>query len=132
MIASRCTDFAGSSVWFDRGFITYSNDAKSQMLGVREELIAHCGAVSQPVAQAMALGAVYRSASKVSVSVTGVAGPSGSSLEKPVGTVWLAWCIDGIVHSELHHFAGEREQIREATTACALEGLYKRLPPGTQ
>ena len=128
MIASRCTDLPGSSAWFDRGFVTYSNHAKSQMLGVPEPLIASCGAVSEPVAKAMALGAVYRSVSRVSIAVTGVAGPGGGSTEKPVGTVWLAWCIDGCVDTECQHFSGNREQIRQATAQYALEGMFKRLP----
>ncbi|WP_255419491.1 CinA family protein [Limnohabitans sp. WS1] len=129
MIASRCTDLAGSSTWFDRGFVTYSNHAKSDLLGVPSEMIAQHGAVSEAVAQAMALGALYRSESVVSVAVTGIAGPSGGSQEKPVGTVWLAWCIGGRVYTELQTFSGNRDQIRVATTDCALEGLLKRLPP---
>jgi nicotinamide-nucleotide amidase len=128
MIASRCTDLSGSSVWFDRGFVTYSNQAKSQMLGVPEQLIATCGAVSEPVARAMALGAVYGSVSRVSIAVTGVAGPGGGSAEKPVGTVWLAWCLEGCVDAEHHHFTGDRKQIRQATAQYALEGLLRRLP----
>lgn len=130
MIASRCTDVAGASLWFDRGFVTYSNRAKSDMLGVPEELIDQHGAVSEPVAKAMALGAVYRSNSTVSIAVTGVAGPSGGSLIKPIGTVWIAWCIDGQIHSELQTFSGDREEIRLATTDWALEGLVKRLDAG--
>lgn len=127
MIATRCTDLAGSSAWFDRGFVTYSNSAKAQMLGVSTDLISAQGAVSEPVARAMALGAVYRSNARVSVAVTGVAGPTGGSLEKPVGTVWLAWCIDGLVSAQLMHFQGDRQQIRDATTAHALQGLLTRL-----
>ncbi|WP_369823476.1 CinA family protein [Limnohabitans sp. 15K] len=129
LIASRCTDLAGSSTWFDRGFVTYSNVSKHQMLGVPEAMLAQHGAVSEPVAKAMALGAVYRSTAAISVAVTGVAGPSGGSPEKPVGTVWLAWCINGCVHTELMHFSGNRDQIREATTSHAIDGLLKRIPP---
>jgi nicotinamide-nucleotide amidase len=128
LIASRCTDLAGSSAWFDRGFVTYSNLSKVQMLGVADHMIALHGAVSEPVAKAMALGAVYRSTAAVAVAVTGVAGPSGGSPEKPVGTVWLAWCIDGCVHTELMLFSGDRDQIREATASHAVEGLLKRIP----
>ena len=127
LIAARCTDLTGSSAWFDRGFVTYSNDAKTQMLGVPSELLATHGAVSESVARAMVLGAVYRSKSLVSVAVTGVAGPNGGTPDKPVGTVWLAWCIDGLVTAELQHFVGNRHQIREATTAFALQGLITRL-----
>ncbi len=128
MIAAHCTDLSGSSAWFDRGFVTYSNAAKVEMLGVPSELIGMHGAVSEPVARAMALGAVYRSLAQVSVAVTGVAGPSGGSLDKPVGTVWLAWCVDGLVKTEIQHFEGDRNQIRQATVKYALQGLMNRLP----
>jgi nicotinamide-nucleotide amidase len=128
MIASRCTDLAGSSAWFDRGFVTYSNAAKMQMLGVHEALIDVHGAVSEPVARAMALGAAYQAQASVSVAVTGIAGPSGGSPDKPVGTVWLAWCIEGRVSAERQRFAGDRRAIREATTLHALHGLLERLP----
>lgn len=128
MIAARCTDLAGSSAWFDRGFVTYSNEAKTQMLGVPAELIAAQGAVSASVAHAMAIGAIYRSKSQVSVAVTGVAGPSGGSPEKPVGTVWFGWCVNGVVTTEVKLFQGERSSIRHATVEHALEGLLNRLP----
>ena len=98
------------------------------MLGVSEELIVQHGAVSEPVAKSMSLGAAYRSDTLASIAVTGVAGPGGGSPEKPVGTVWLAWYIDGLVHTELRVFSGDRLQIRLATVDWALEGLLKRLP----
>lgn len=128
MIAARCTDLAGSSAWFDRGFVTYSNEAKTQMLGVPAELIAAQGAVSASVAQAMAIGAVYKSKSQVSVAVTGVAGPSGGSPEKPVGTVWFGWCVNGVVTTQVMLFQGDRGNVRQATVEHALEGLLNRLP----
>ncbi len=128
MIAASCTDLAGSSAWFERGFVTYSNESKTQMLGVPSDLIAAHGAVSARVAHAMALGAVYRSHAQVSLAVTGVAGPSGGSSEKPVGTVWFGWCINGIVSTELKHFEGDRSLVRQATVSHALEGLLCRLP----
>lgn len=128
MIAARCTDLAGSSAWFERGFVTYANAAKVQMLGVPMDFITTHGAVSEPVARAMALGAIYQSQAQVSVAVTGVAGPGGGSPEKPVGTVWLAWCIQGVVITQVHHFVGDRHQIRLATTEHALQGLLERLP----
>ena len=131
LISACCTDLAGSSAWFDRGFVTYSNDAKTQMLGVPSDLISAHGAVSQTVAQAMAMGAVYRSKAQVSVAVTGVAGPSGGSPEKPVGTVWFGWCINGLVATELQHFEGDRNLIRQATVLHALSGLLNRLPHST-
>ena len=127
MIAATCTDLAGSSQWFDRGFVTYSNAAKTDMLGVDAALIAQFGAVSEPVARAMAEGAIKHSAAQVSVAVTGVAGPSGGSAEKPVGTVWLAWCIKGHTSAELCHFDGDRATVRALTVRQALEGLIKRL-----
>ena len=128
MIAASCTDVSGSSVWFDRGFVTYSNAAKSEMLGVPAHLIETHGAVSEAVARAMALGAVYRSQAEVSVAVTGIAGPTGGSLEKPVGTVWLAWCIRGVCSAEMRHVEGDRTAIRQATVRHALTGLLDRLP----
>jgi nicotinamide-nucleotide amidase len=129
LIAAHCTDLPGSSAWFDRGFVTYSNDAKTQMLGVPAELIAAQGAVSESVAHTMAMGAIYRSKAQVSVAVTGVAGPSGGTFEKPVGTVWFGWCINGAVSTAIKHFEGNRYQIRQSTVAHALEGLLSRLPP---
>lgn len=131
LIAARCTDLAGSSAWFDRGFVTYSNDAKTQMLGVPATLLATYGAVSDAVVQAMALGAVNRSLAQVSVAVTGIAGPTGASAEKPMGTVWFAWCIQGAVFTECQHFEGTRNQIRQTTASHALAGLLARLPVPT-
>ena len=128
MIAAHCTDVSGSSAWFDRGFVTYSNAAKTQMLGVPEELICSEGAVSESVARAMALGAFYRSQAEVTVAVTGIAGPTGGSAEKPVGTVWFAWCVSGVVSSEMRQFEGDRAAIRIATVSHALSGLLDRLP----
>ena len=127
MIAARCTDLAGSSTWFERGFVTYSNEAKTELLGVDPELIARHGAVSEAVARAMAQGAVAHAKAQVAVAVTGVAGPGGGSIDKPVGTVWLAWCINGVVDAEQMRFCGDRAAVREATTQHALQGLNKRL-----
>ena len=127
MIAARCTDLSGSSQWFERGFVTYSNAAKSELLGVPAELIAQHGAVSEAVACAMADGALRHSHAQVSVAVTGIAGPAGGSADKPVGTVWFAWCVNEQLSSERRVFAGDRAAIREATVAHALQGLIKRL-----
>ena len=127
LISAHCTELAGSSLWFDRGFVTYSNAAKSDLLGVAPTLIERDGAVSESVAKAMAWGAFDRSAAQVSVAVTGIAGPGGGSIEKPVGTVWLAWCIEGVTSAEKHCFSGSRAQVRDATVQCALEGLFQRL-----
>lgn len=128
LIAGACTELAGSSAWFERGFVTYSNASKTELLGVDAALIEAHGAVSEPVARAMALGALARSAAHVSVAVTGVAGPSGGSAAKPVGTVWLAWAWktpagEALARSEHQLFPGDRIQVREATVRCALKGL---------
>ena len=127
MIAAACTDLAGSSQWFERGFITYSNEAKTEQLGVDASLIAANGAVSEVVARAMAFGAVRYSRARVSVAVTGVAGPTGGSKDKPVGTVWFGFSIDGRLDSETHRFDGDRAAVRQATVAHAIDGLIQRI-----
>lgn len=127
LIAAACTDLAGSSQWFDRGFVTYSNAAKTDMLGVDAALIAQFGAVSEQVAVAMAQGAVKHSAAQVSVAVTGVAGPTGGSAVKPVGTVWIAWHVNGQTTTALCHFDGDRATLRALTVQQALLGLIERL-----
>ena len=127
LIAAACTDLSGSSNWFDRGFVTYSNDAKTQMLGVDAALIAQHGAVSEVVARAMAFGAVRHSDAQVSVAVTGVAGPTGGSPQKPVGTVWFGFQVDGQLTSETHRFDGDRAAVRAATVRHALQRLLELL-----
>ncbi|PIG07273.1 CinA family protein [Comamonas sp. 26] len=127
MIAAACTDLAGSSQWFDRGFVTYSNEAKTEMLGVPAELIAKHGAVSEEVVCAMAEGAIRHSRAQVSIAVTGIAGPGGGSVEKPVGTVWVGWCVQGVPHSILLNLIGSRHYIRQATTTYALQRLHLQL-----
>ena len=128
MVAAACTDLAGSSQWFERGFVSYSNAAKTELLGVPAGLIAAHGAVSQPVVRAMAEGALAHSHAQVSLAVTGVAGPSGGSADKPVGTVWFGWCVAGQTHSEVRHFAGDRAAVRRATLQHALARLAGWLP----
>lgn len=124
LIAATCTDLAGSSAWFERGFVTYSNQAKTELLGVEAALIAAHGAVSEPVARAMAEGALARSWAQVAVAVTGVAGPGGGSPDKPVGTVWLAWAAQGAVtRAERCLFPGDRAAVRWATVNRALRGV---------
>ena len=120
MISSACTDLAGSSNWFERGFVTYSNAAKTEMLGVDAALIEAHGAVSEAVARAMAFGAIRHSAAQISIAVTGVAGPSGGSAAKPVGTVWFGFSVQGRLHSESMRFDGDRAAVREQTVAHAL------------
>jgi nicotinamide-nucleotide amidase len=127
MIAAACTDVSGSSAWFERGFVTYSNDAKTEMLGVDAALITRDGAVSASVVQAMAKGALSRSHAQVSVAVTGVAGPNGGSAEKPVGTVWFAWATPQGITSAVQHFAGDRNAVRQATVRHALDRLVTLL-----
>ncbi len=127
LIAAACTDLAGSSNWFERGFVTYSNAAKTELLGVDAALIQEYGAVSEPVARAMAEGAVRHSHAQVAVAVTGIAGPSGGSPDKPVGLVWFGWNVGGIIHTQLQHFAGDRAAVRGAAVDHALRELTRRL-----
>lgn len=127
LIAAACTELAGSSVWFERGFVTYSNEAKAESLGVDPALIAAHGAVSEPVARAMAAGAVAHSAAQVALAVTGVAGPTGGSPDKPVGTVWFGWQVDGRLRSERRRFDGDRAAVRAATVEHALRTLVQLL-----
>jgi nicotinamide-nucleotide amidase len=134
LIAAACTERAGSSDWFERGFVTYSNAAKTELLGVAAGLIDAHGAVSEPVARAMAAGAVQRAPVDLAVAVTGVAGPGGGSATKPVGTVWLAWAwrtADGSVQTQAEHrcFEADRAAVRDATVTRALQGLVERAGP---
>lgn len=130
MIAAACTDLAGSSAWFERGFVTYSNEAKTELLGVPADLIQAHGAVSEPVARAMVQGAITQSPAKVAVAVTGVAGPTGGSAEKPVGTVWFGFATPAGVVTELRQFDGDRAAVRGATVQHALSRLVEILSPG--
>ena len=123
LIAAACTDLAGSSAWFERGFVTYSNEAKTEMLGVDAALIAQHGAVSEEVVRAMALGALAHSHAQVAVAVTGVAGPTGGSADKPVGTVWLGWATPAGVTTEKCHFVGDRAAVRRETVHRAVRKL---------
>ena len=129
LIAALCTELAGSSDWFERGFVTYSNEAKQEMLGVSAELLAAHGAVSEPVALAMAEGALRHARAQLSVAVTGIAGPGGAVPGKPVGTVWLAWALagDGAVRSAATRLqlAGGRTEIRAQTVEHALAQLLR-------
>jgi nicotinamide-nucleotide amidase len=131
MIAAACTDLAGSSDWFDRGVVSYSNAAKTELLGVDAGLIEREGAVSESVARAMAAGVLARSAADLTVAVTGVAGPAGGSAAKPVGMVWLAWAHHAAgsvqVESRCERFSGDRAAVRRATVAGALRGLLREV-----
>jgi nicotinamide-nucleotide amidase len=123
LIAGACTELAGSSAWFERGFVTYSNHAKTELLGVDTALIALHGAVSEPVARAMAAGAIGHSRAQVALAVTGVAGPTGGTPDKPVGTVWFGWSVDGQLRTERRRFDGDRAAVRAATVRHALQTL---------
>lgn len=127
LIAGACTEVSGSSDWFERGFVTYSNAAKTELLGVPATLIETHGAVSEEVARAMAAGAVQQSHAQVAVAVTGVAGPSGGSAAKPVGTVCFGWATPAGVVSEVRRFTGDRAAVRAATVRHALQRLVNLL-----
>ena len=127
LISAACTDLAGSSNWFERGFVSYSNEAKTELLGVAAALIAAHGAVSEEVVRAMAAGAISHSQAQVAVAVTGVAGPTGGSRAKPVGTVWFGFMVDGRLSSEVQHFDGDRAAVRLATVQHALQRLVQLL-----
>ena len=127
MIAAACTDLAGSSNWFERGFVSYSNEAKTELLGVDAAHIARHGAVSEEVARAMVQGAIRYSRAQVAVAVTGVAGPDGGSTAKPVGTVWFGWATPAGVVSEMRRFDGDRAAVRMATVRHALQRLAELL-----
>lgn len=131
LMAAACTDLAGSSNWFECGFVTYSNAAKTELLGVDGALIDRHGAVSEPVARAMAQGAVARSRAQAAAAVTGVAGPGGGSEAKPVGTVWFGWCTPAGTVTEMMLFDGDRPAVRQAAAAHALARLLDLLdlPP---
>ena len=123
-LAKCVTDVAGSSAWFERGWVTYGNAAKQQLLGVDEAVLSRYGAVSEQTVRAMLAGALHRSAADLGVSISGIAGPGGAVAGKPVGTVWLAWGRrDGKLSVQHRRFAGDRDAVRRAATACALRGL---------
>ena len=128
--AQVVTSVAGSSAWFERGFVTYSNAAKQDLLGVRAETLRAHGAVSEETAREMASGALARSEATVALSITGVAGPGGGTPEKPVGTVCFAWARGAEVRSETRRLAGDRESIRRQSVILALEGVMRALDGG--
>jgi nicotinamide-nucleotide amidase len=131
LIAATCTALAGSSDWFERGFVTYSNEAKCQQLGVDAALLAAHGAVSEAVACAMAKGARERLHGDIAVAVTGIAGPGGGSPEKPVGTVWIAVADETTVGARHVLFAGSREEIRGRAAQMALYLMHRRFAATT-
>ncbi len=127
-VAQAITDVAGSSAWFERGFVTYSNLSKQQMLGVSESTIAQHGAVSEAVVREMVAGALLRSSAQVALAVSGIAGPGGGTLDKPVGTVWFAW---GLRHTaaiaQRFLFPGNRAEVRAHAVHAALQGAIDLL-----
>lgn len=129
MIAEALTEVAGSTAWFDRAYVTYSYESKKEMLGVNATTVQKYGAVSQECVEEMAVGALQLSHAKVSVSCSGIAGPGGGSPDKPVGTVWIAWAMQGkeAVVSQRFQFKGDRQAVREQTTEAALMGVMKIL-----
>ncbi|MBK5914048.1 nicotinamide-nucleotide amidase [Rhodocyclus purpureus] len=129
-VAQCITAIAGSSAWFDRGFVTYSNAAKQEMLGVSLATLKHHGAVSEATALAMAEGALAKSHAQRAIAISGIAGPDGGSADKPVGTVCFAWAgSDGTHAVATCRFAGDRQAVRAAAVAHALDGLLGQLPP---
>ena len=127
-VAQVVTSVSGSSEWFDRGFVTYSNEAKQEMLGVAETTLAQFGAVSEETAREMAAGALGGSHAGIAVAITGVAGPTGGTAAKPVGMVCFAWATrSGGVESETCRFAGDRESVRRQSVVHALEGVMTRI-----
>ena len=129
LIAAACTNLPGSSAWFERGFVTYSNAAKTELLGVDPRCINQHGAVSEPVARAMAQGAILHAHAQVAIAVTGIAGPTGGSPAKPVGTVWFAWATPEAMYAEVRHFTGNRTAVRAAAQHHALRALVAYLTP---
>ena len=123
-VAAAITRISGSATWFDRGFVTYTNLAKKQMLGVSQRTLAKRGAVSEEVAREMAIGALKHSPADISVAITGIAGPTGGSRSKPVGLVWFAWAArKGGVQACSFRFKGDRQSVRRQSVAVALQGL---------
>ncbi len=127
-VAQAITEVAGSSFWFERGFITYSNVSKQQMLGVRESTLEQHGAVSEMTALEMVAGALWHSSAQIALAVSGIAGPGGGTEEKPVGTVWFAWGLkSGEVIASRHHIPGSRAEVRASAVRIALQGVLEMM-----
>ncbi len=130
-VAQAVTAIAGSSAWFERGFVTYSNEAKAELLDVRAATLERHGAVSEETAREMALGALAKSRGTLALAITGIAGPGGGSPGKPVGTVCFAWARrGGAARSETRRFAGDREAVRRQSVERALTGALEALDAG--
>jgi nicotinamide-nucleotide amidase len=127
-VAHAITDVAGSSAWFERGFVTYSNLSKQQMLGVRETTLNQHGAVSELTVREMVAGALQHSSAQVALAVSGIAGPDGGTADKPVGLVWFAWGIKhGNTHAQRHQLGGNRAEVRAQAVHVALQGIINML-----
>lgn len=132
-VATAVTEIAGSSAWFDRSFVTYSNQAKVDMLGVSPDTLARFGAVSEAAVREMVAGALCHSQAQLALAISGIAGPGGGTPEKPVGTVWFAWATnDGVSVARLHRLAGNRAEIRAQAVRIALQGVLELLANRTQ
>jgi len=132
-VAQAVTEISGSSAWFERGFVTYSNQAKVEMLGVRPATLQARGAVSEAAVREMAVGALSLSHAQLALAVSGIAGPTGGTPEKPVGTVWFAWAMrDGEVHVCRHLLSGDRAAVRERSVQIALQGVLDLLDRHTK
>ena len=127
-VAQAITDMAGSSAWFERGFVTYSNLSKQEMLGVLDATLDRYGAVSEAVVREMVEGALHHSHAQVTLAVSGIAGPGGGTQDKPVGTVWFAWGMrHGAIHAQRHQLAGNRSEVRAQAVRIALQGIIELL-----
>ena len=127
-VAQAVTDISGSSAWFERGFVTYSNVSKMEMLGVRQLTLDEHGAVSEATVREMAEGALRHSHAHIALAVSGIAGPAGGTPEKPVGTVWFAWSLrNGETRAQVHHLGGTRAEIRSRSVQIALQGVQQLL-----
>jgi nicotinamide-nucleotide amidase len=132
-VAAAITDVAGSSAWFERGFVTYSNLSKQQMLGVIDATLTEFGAVSEAVVREMVIGAMRHSRAQLALSVSGIAGPDGGTPDKPVGTVWFAWGIkNSVMHTQRYQLAGSRSEVRALAVRIALQGVIDLLNQRTE
>jgi nicotinamide-nucleotide amidase len=132
-VAEAITEISGSSTWFERGFVTYSNVSKIEMLGVEKNTLEEHGAVSEAVVREMVAGALLHSHAHVALAVSGIAGPTGGTPEKPVGTIWFAWGARlGATHARVHHLDGSRSEIRAQSVRIALQGVLEQLRTRTE
>ncbi|MDO9052866.1 MAG: nicotinamide-nucleotide amidohydrolase family protein [Gallionella sp.] len=132
-VAHAITEIAGSSTWFERGFVTYSNLSKQEMLGVLDATLDRYGAVSEAVVREMVEGVLHHSHAQLALAVSGIAGPGGGTQEKPVGTVWFAWGMrHGAIHAQRHQLAGNRAEVRSQAVRIALQGIIDLLSQRTE